>query len=56
MNTPKTNQQLADEEALTRTLPCGVHPQHHVKVRADGSRSGCPMCEDAIADLTRSRP
>jgi hypothetical protein len=25
-----------------------------VKVRADGSRTGCPMCENAIADLTRS--
>jgi hypothetical protein len=51
----KTNQdqEHVDEEAPTRTVPCSIHPLHRVKVRTDGSRSGCVMCEDAIADLTR---
>ena len=39
---------------IVRTVPCGVHPLHSVKVRANGSRSGCPMCEMQIEDLCRS--
>lgn len=39
---------------IVRQVPCGVHPLHTVNVRRNGSRSGCPMCEMAIEDLTRS--
>jgi Fe-S cluster biogenesis protein NfuA len=39
---------------VIRTVPCGVHPLHDVKVRASGARSGCPMCEMTIEDLCRS--
>lgn len=39
---------------VVRTVPCGVHPLHDVKVRASGARSGCPMCETQIEDLCRS--
>ena len=35
-------------------VPCGVHPLHHVRVRANGARSGCPMCETQIEDICRS--
>lgn len=35
-------------------VPCGVHPLHFVKIRANGSRSGCPMCESTIENLGRS--
>jgi hypothetical protein len=39
---------------ILREVPCGVHPLHFVKVRANGSRSGCPMCEIQIEDICRS--
>jgi len=51
----KTDPPPADEEVFGRTAPCSVHLLHRVKIRADGSRSGCPMCEDAIQDLTRRK-
>jgi hypothetical protein len=38
---------------IVRLVPCGVHPLHSVKIRANGSRSGCPMCEMQIEDLCR---
>ena len=39
----------------TELVPCSVHPLHTVRVRADGSRSGCSMCEANIEDLIRRR-
>ena len=39
---------------VVRTVACGTHPLHDVKVRANGARSGCPMCEMAIEDLCRN--
>ena len=39
---------------ITKTVPCGVHPLHDVRVRANGTRTGCPMCEMQIEDLCRS--
>lgn len=37
-------------------IPCGVHPLHFVKVQANGSRTGCSMCEMQIEDLCRPKP
>ena len=39
---------------IVDVVSCGVHPLHSVKVRANGSRSGCPMCEMQIESLCRS--
>lgn len=39
---------------IVKTVPCGVHPLHFVKVHANGARSGCPMCAMQIEDLCRS--
>lgn len=39
---------------ITEIVACGVHPLHFVKVRTNGSRSGCPMCEIRIEALCRS--
>lgn len=39
---------------IGEVVPCGVHPLHSVKVRANGSRSGCPMCEMQIESLCRA--
>lgn len=36
---------------IERVVACGVHPLHDVKVRANGARSGCPMCEMQIESL-----
>jgi len=38
-----------------KLMPCTVHPLHIVRVRADGSRTGCPLCELAVEQLTRRR-
>jgi hypothetical protein len=29
---------------VVAVLPCNRHPLHFVKMYANGSRSGCPMC------------
>jgi len=34
-------------------VPCNIHRLHIVRVHADGSRSGCPMCDAMIEDLCR---
>ena len=39
---------------VARIVPCAIHPLHFVKIRANGARSGCPMCEMQIEDLCRS--
>lgn len=36
---------------IETVVACGVHPLHYVKVRANGSRSGCPMCEMQIESI-----
>lgn len=50
----KCAEKTPNGNTIVRQLPCGVHPMHTVNVRANGSRSGCPMCEMTIEDLTRS--
>ncbi len=39
---------------IVGTAPCGVHPLHIVKIRVNGTRSGCSMCEMQIDDICRS--
>ena len=39
---------------IVEVVPCGVHPLHLVRVRANGSRSGCPMCEMQVEEICRS--
>lgn len=57
--TPREHQTLPPQPSpqhgntIVRTVSCGVHPLHSVKVRANGSRSGCPMCEMQIESLCR---
>jgi hypothetical protein len=46
-------QRKAHGNTIATIVPCGVHPLHEVKVRANGSRSGCPMCEMQIANICR---
>lgn len=44
----------AHGSSIVRTAACGIHPLHAMKIRANGARSGCPMCEMQIEDLCRS--
>ncbi len=48
---PQTKPSPQHGNTIVRTVSCGVHPLHSVKVRANGSRSGCPMCEMQIESL-----
>jgi hypothetical protein len=38
----------AHGSSIIQVVPCSIHPLHCVKVRANGSRSGCPMCSMQI--------
>ncbi len=40
--------------SIVAIVPCSIHPLHFVKVRTNGARSGCPMCEMQIEDICRS--
>ena len=44
----------AHGSAIVQLVPCGVHPLHFVKVRANGARSGCPLCAMQIEALCRA--
>ena len=50
----KRNHSTGHGSAIVGAVPCGVHPLHFVKVRANGSRSDCPMCAMRIEALCRS--
>jgi hypothetical protein len=49
----RRNYSTGHGSAIIEVVPCGVHPLHFVKVRASGSRSGCPMCEMQIEAICR---
>jgi hypothetical protein len=51
---PTSSRREEHGNSIVRTVPCGVHPLHSVKVRTNGSRSGCPMCEMQIESLCRT--
>lgn len=52
--TPRPTRVKSHGNTIVEVVPCGVHPLHAVKVRVNGSRSGCPMCEMQIESLCRS--
>ncbi len=53
---PEEHDQMTKKHGNTivGTAPCGVHPLHIVKIRVNGTRSGCSMCEMQIDDICRS--
>lgn len=51
---PEAVNTKAHGNKVLKIVPCGVHPLHLVKRRANGAHSGCPMCEMQIEDLCRS--
>ena len=54
MSTARSTHVKSHGSTIIEVVPCGVHTLHFVKVRANGSRSGCPMCEMQIESLCRS--
>ncbi|HSX22386.1 MAG TPA: hypothetical protein VLE97_06375 [Gaiellaceae bacterium] len=49
-----TTRESVHGNTIAGIAPCAVHPLHLVKIRANGARAGCPMCEMQLEDLCRS--